>query len=163
MSMAKLRHKRLIASLLLLVLGFLVFAAYARQYTVDKPHRAPGSKVIMTVRFSGGMCASDRGRPARTCPTVQHNLYDNGYFEGHTELAQSELAELIAKVNQLDTTRFKPKTRPDCASFSDGRDTSYSFPERQPGTFTPCLLDMPAESVRFFAYLDRLIQAHTKN
>jgi hypothetical protein len=92
-----------------------------------------------------------------------YNIFENGKFEGHTQLTEDDVVKL-KKV--ITNTNFKAygknnKLGPSCASYADGSDRVFYFPEKYGDMMViPCELEIPLDD-KVFSYLNSVIKTHT--
>lgn len=111
---------------------------------------------LMVVTSQGGLCAGP-------CEHQVYNLYDSGKFEGYKKLSREEVSKLKEVIESTDFLKYGPNPNPRCESFVDGSDQVLLFPQKYGDkTFTPCMMDIPANDTAFM-YINSLLRTHYKS
>lgn len=144
------------ALLIVFIIGFAGALVYQANYRFrgNKSAQTHDSRTIMTVGWSGGLCADG------PCNDTRSSLYDSGEFEGYTSLDASEVSELKAIIDAIDFASYERKLDPQCASFVDGQDQVLQFPQKYGDRkFVACTLDIPGND-KAFSYINDLLASH---
>jgi hypothetical protein len=150
------------ASTLAFILAFSCGLLFQRNYLGTTP-AVSSRKTIFMLAQSTGNCEGLCGYPI-------YKLYDNGEFEEHKNLSNSELKVLSELISATDLAGYKQKLYSNdiaghpymkaCPSIIDGGDAVYFFPEKHGGKkFTVCLTDIPKDD-KLFSFLGQLIKVH---
>ncbi len=90
------------------------------------------SKAIMTVSSRGGDCQEG-------CVHKSYNLYEDGSFQEHKNLSESQVTQLTRLIAETDFTKYQSSDGGNCKSAVDGVDKVLIFPQKYGSRqFIPC-------------------------
>lgn len=119
----------------LMVLGMVVLVGCGALQPRSTPPQATEPPLLISVKYSGGLCPSDTGRGSMTCTGTNDILTDgtltvsaNGNLVKTAMLSADELATLTTLVNTTNFTAIRavPFTGL-CPSAYDGSEAFYTF------------------------------------
>lgn len=137
--MKKLWRSLIIIAIIILV-AIMINKSIARQIILREAND-PADTVLMTITARGGMCQDG------PCQYPVREIRGNGSYTSHSSLSADNLTTLQTLINQTDFTRELPSDQRQCASYSDGTDVIWSFPQRYGSRqFVVCEIDIPTET-----------------
>lgn len=148
---SKQKQLKLTRGIIMIVIGIALIAIGSITLLGKLNYHIFYGQALMAVTYSGGMCSDG------PCKSAVYNLYDNGSFEGHKKLTQTEVANLKQLIDNTDFTSYGQKPNPNCMSFRDGADRVLIFPKKHGNQkFTVCKLDVPSHDSTL-RVIDKLI------